>query len=104
MTDQIVIAKPGDHLRQPWLPHVDSGLGGLWVLILVSALVVLPPFFYLIQDSLMVPLPGFKTVLGLENYRRGPATQGVQFWGTTPPLPPAPPGRGSALALPPPLP
>jgi iron(III) transport system permease protein len=83
MTDQIIIAKPSDHLRQAWLPHVDSGLGGLWVLILVSALVVLPPFFYLIQDSLMVPLPGFKTVLGLENYRRVLAINGWQLWATT---------------------
>jgi iron(III) transport system permease protein len=66
-----------------WFPHVDAGLGGLWVLIAVSALVVLPPFFYLIQDSLTVPLPGFKTMLGLENYRRVLAINGWQLWATT---------------------
>jgi iron(III) transport system permease protein len=62
---------------------VDAGLGGLWVLIAVSALAVLPPFLYLIQDSLMVPLPGFKTMLGLENYRRVLAINGWQLWATT---------------------
>src|SRR5260370_597640 len=50
--------------------RIDPGLLRLWLLIAVSALVVLPPFFYLIQSSLMVPLPGFKTALRLENYRR----------------------------------
>ena len=69
--------------RSAWPPHVDSGLGGLLVLIAVSALVVLPPFFYLIQNSLVVPLPGFKTALGLENYRRVLAINGWQLWGAT---------------------
>jgi iron(III) transport system permease protein len=45
--------------------------------------VVLPPFFYLIQSSLMVPLPGFKSALGLENYRRVLAINGWQLWGAT---------------------
>ncbi len=63
--------------------RLDAGFGGLWVLILVSALVVLPPFFYLIQDSLVVALPGFKTMLGMENYRRVLAINGWQLWGTT---------------------
>ena len=62
---------------------MDAGFGGLWVLILVSALVVLPPFFYLIRDSMVVPLPGFKTILGLENYRRVLAINGWQLWATT---------------------
>jgi iron(III) transport system permease protein len=73
----------GGRARQAWLPGGDAGLGGLWVLILVSALVVLPPFFYLIRDSMMVPLPGFKTALGLENYRRVLAINGWQLWATT---------------------
>jgi iron(III) transport system permease protein len=84
MTDQI-IANPHTSSRQrsPWLPQVDAGLGGLWVLIAVSALVVLPPFFYLLQSSVLVPLPGFKTALGLENYSRVLAINGWQLWGTT---------------------
>jgi iron(III) transport system permease protein len=53
------------------------------VLIVVSALVVLPPFFYLLQNSVMVPLPGFKTALGLENYQRVLAINGWQLWGVT---------------------
>jgi iron(III) transport system permease protein len=77
------IAARASRAPQAWFPHVEAGLGGLWVLIAVSALVVLPPFFYLIQDSLMVPLPGFKTMLGLENYRRVLAINGWQLWATT---------------------
>jgi iron(III) transport system permease protein len=69
--------------RIVWSPGVDAGLGRLWVLIAVSALVVLPPFFYLIQNSLTVPLPGFKTALGLENYRRVLAINGWELWSTT---------------------
>src|ERR1700704_6558554 len=82
MADQMIIAAPSRASRA-WLPRMDAGLGGLWVLILVSALVVLPPFFYLIRDSMMVPLPGFKTMLGLENYRRVLAINGWQLWATT---------------------
>jgi iron(III) transport system permease protein len=63
--------------------RVDAGLVRLWVLIAVSALVVLPPFFYLIQNSVTVPLPGFKTMLGLDNYRRVLAINGWQLWSAT---------------------
>jgi iron(III) transport system permease protein len=77
------VAARASRAPQASFPHLEAGLGGLWVLIAVSALVVLPPFFYLIQDSLMVPLPGFKTMLGLENYRRVLAINGWQLWATT---------------------
>ncbi len=85
MTEQTLVAKPYAPLRarKAWFPHADAGLGGLWILIVVSAIVVLPPFFYLIQNSLMVPLPGFRTVLGVENYRRVLAINGWQLWGAT---------------------
>jgi iron(III) transport system permease protein len=63
--------------------RIDAGLLRLWLLIVVSALVVLPPFFYLLQNSVMVPLPGFKTALGLENYQRVLAINGWQLWGVT---------------------
>jgi iron(III) transport system permease protein len=65
------------------LAGMTSGRGTLWLLILASALVVLPPFFYLIQNSLMVPLPGFQTALGLDNFRKVLAINGWQLWGTT---------------------
>src|SRR5439155_4171012 len=58
------------HARKAWLPHVDSGIGTLALLIVISALVVLPPFFYLIKSSFTVPLPGFRTAIGLDNYQR----------------------------------
>ena len=62
---------------------MTASRGTLWLLILLSALVVLPPFFYLIQNSLMVPLPGFRTALGLDNYRKVLEIKGWQLWGTT---------------------
>src|SRR3984893_10114526 len=85
MRDQTIIVKSRAALRdrKPWVPGAQAGLGRLWVLIVVSALVVLPPFFYLIQSSLMVPLPGFKSALGLENYRRVLAINGWQLWCAT---------------------
>ena len=83
MTNQIIATPHTSAHRSAWLPHVDAGLGGLWVLIAVSALVVLPPFFYLLQSSVLVPLPGFRTALGLENYARVLAINGWQLWGTT---------------------
>ena len=58
------------HARKAWLPQVDSGVGALALLIVISALVVLPPFFYLIKSSFTVPLPGFCTAIGLDNYQR----------------------------------
>src|ERR1700730_9902646 len=85
MRDQTIIVKSRAALRdrKAWFPGAHAGLGGLWVLNVLRALVVLPPFFYLIQSSLMVPLPGFKSAFGLENYRRVLAINGWQLWGAT---------------------
>ena len=69
--------------RKAWLPQVDSGVGALALLIVISALVVLPPFFYLIKSSFTVPLPGFRTAIGLDNYQRVLELSGVQLWGAT---------------------
>src|SRR5438874_11286858 len=69
--------------RKAWLPQVDSGVGALALLIVISALVVLPPFFYLIKSSFTVPLPGFRTAIGLANYQRVIELSGVQLWGAT---------------------
>jgi len=62
MMEQTITAR-ASRARQRGSP-CGCRLGGLWVLIAVSALAVLPPFLYLIQDSLMVPLPGFKDHAG----------------------------------------
>src|SRR3954447_9604442 len=51
-------------------PRLDAGTISLWLLIILCALVVLPPFFYLIKSSLTVPLPGFATRIGFDNYQR----------------------------------
>jgi ABC-type spermidine/putrescine transport system permease subunit I len=85
MADETIIAGSQSQLQRwkAWLPQVDSGGGGLALLILVSALVVLPPFFYLIKSSFTVPLPGFRTAVGLENYQRVVELSGIQLWGAT---------------------
>jgi iron(III) transport system permease protein len=69
--------------RKAWLSNVDSGVAALAILIVVSALVVLPPFFYLIKSSFTVPLPGFRTVIGLHNYQRVLELSGLQLWTAT---------------------
>src|SRR5438034_5374593 len=57
MADETIIGASHSALRRrkAWLPQVDSGIGGLALLILGSALVVLPPFFYLIKSSVTIP-------------------------------------------------
>jgi iron(III) transport system permease protein len=63
--------------------RLDPGSVGLLLLIAVAALVVLPPFFYLVFSSFMVPLPGFRTVAGLDNFRRVIGISGWQLWTVT---------------------
>ena len=85
MADETIIAGSHGQLRprKAWLPQVDSGGGGLALLIVVSALVVLPPFFYLLKSSVTVPLPGFRTTFGFDNYQRVLDLGGLQLWGAT---------------------
>jgi iron(III) transport system permease protein len=79
-----IATSPGPaHARKTWLTQADPGAGALALLIVVSALVVLPPFFYLIRSSFTVPLPGFRTAIGLDNYQRVLELSGVQLWGAT---------------------
>ncbi|MEA2906367.1 MAG: iron(III) transport system permease protein [Alphaproteobacteria bacterium] len=70
-------------IRRTWFPQVDSGVSVLWVLIAVAALAVLPPFFYVIKSSVTIPLPGFRTALGLENYQRVIEISGFHLWTMT---------------------
>jgi iron(III) transport system permease protein len=77
------IVTSSDSARGRWLSQADGGVGALALLIVVSALVVLPPFFYLIQSSFTVPLPGFRTAIGLENYQRVIELSGLQLWSAT---------------------
>jgi iron(III) transport system permease protein len=79
----IASSSPAARARKAWLPQLDSGAGMLALLIVISALVVLPPFFYLIKSSFTVPLPGFRTAIGLANYQRVIELSGVQLWGAT---------------------
>src|SRR2546427_787143 len=59
------------------------GVGGLSRLIVLSALVVLPPFFYVIKSSLTVALSGLRTAPGFENYQRVFELGSLQLWGAT---------------------
>ncbi len=85
MADEAIIAGSSSPLpgRKASFPRVDSGIAGLWLLIAVCALVVLPPFFYLIKSSITVPLPGFRTALGLDNYHRVIEISGLRLWAAT---------------------
>ncbi len=85
MADEAIIAGSSSPLpgRKASFPRVDSGIAGLWLLIAVCALVVLPPFFYLIKSSITVPLPGFRTALGLDNYHRVIEISGLRLWSAT---------------------
>src|SRR5438132_13252728 len=85
MADEAIIAGSRSPLpgRRASFPHLDSGIAGLWLLIAICALVVLPPFFYLIKSSITVPLPGFRTALGLDNYHRVIEISGLRLWGAT---------------------
>ena len=85
MADEAIIAGSSSPLpgRKASFPRVDSGVAGLWLLIAVCGLVVLPPFFYLIKSSITVPLPGFRTALGLDNYHRVIEISGLRLWAAT---------------------
>lgn len=61
----------------------ERGTAGLWALIILAALIVLPPFYFLIQSSFEVPLPGFETEFGVRNYERVIALSGVRLWSIT---------------------
>ena len=61
----------------------DAGRSGLWILIIVAATLVAPPFFFLAQSSVLVPLPRFKTAFGLGNYLQVLQLSSVRLWLTT---------------------
>src|SRR5207302_4540887 len=69
--------------RKIWPLQLDAGVAGLMVLIAICALVVMPPFFYLIKSSFTVQLPGFRTAFGLDNYQRVIEISGLRLWGAT---------------------
>jgi iron(III) transport system permease protein len=85
MSDATIIApsRGMPRARNGEFRRSDPGIGGVWLLIAVSALVVLPPFFYLLRMSVTVPLPGFTTALGLDNYRRVLELSGFDLWSVT---------------------
>src|SRR3954470_6175092 len=82
MADQTLTAPRPIGVRR-WFAQADAGAAGLAVLIAVVALVVLPPFFYLLKSSVTVPLPGFRSAIGFENYQRVIEISGWQVWSTT---------------------
>ena len=53
------------------------------IAILFCLLLVAPPFFYLLMGCFTVPLPGFRSEFGLENYRRVLALDDLSLWRTT---------------------
>jgi iron(III) transport system permease protein len=85
MSDATIITRPLNMSRErnSKFGRSDPGVAGVWLLIAVGALIVLPLFFYLLSMSVTVPLPGFKTALGLDNYRRVIELSGWELWSVT---------------------
>ena len=69
--------------RRGWFEDFDFGTSGVWILILVAAVIVLPPFFFLVKSSFSVPLPGFRTEYGIANYTRVIGLSGLGLWSVT---------------------
>ena len=78
---QSVPMAPSPGEQRTW--RVDAGAVGMWVLLAAGCAVVLPPFLYLINTSLTVPLPGGQTAIGLDNYVRVVEIGGWDLWGVT---------------------
>ena len=78
---QSVPMAPSPGEQRTW--RVDAGAVGMWVLLAAGCAVVLPPFLYLINTSLTVPLPGAQTAIGLDNYVRVVEIGGWDLWGVT---------------------
>lgn len=85
MTNNAVSGKldPAAGMGRRLLPDVDLGVSTIWIMIAVTAAIVLPPFFYLLQSSVSVPVSGFKTTFGWENYSRVWALNGWGLWRVT---------------------
>ena len=54
-----------------------------WIAIVLCFTLIAPPFYYLLKGSFTVPLPGFRSESGLENYRRVLALDDFRLWRTT---------------------
>lgn len=55
----------------------------LWAMVAVAALIVLPPFYFLIKSSLTVQLPRLATELGVRNFQRVLELGGFGLWTTS---------------------
>ncbi|HWG04723.1 MAG TPA: iron ABC transporter permease [Beijerinckiaceae bacterium] len=65
------------------IADVDFGVSAIWIMIAVAGVIVLPPFFYLLQSSVSVPVSGFQTTFGWGNYSRVLALNGWELWRVT---------------------
>src|SRR5579859_3532326 len=62
---------------------VDTGSVGMWAVLALACTLVVPPFVYLIRNSLMVSRPGLPAAIGFDNYARVAELGGLDLWGVT---------------------
>lgn len=83
MTDMVALPHRRRRSLSEAFARIDSGVVMLWSMVAIGALIVLPPFYFLIKSSFTVQLPAFQSELGLRNYTRVLDLGGVGLWTTS---------------------
>lgn len=66
-----------------FLARLEPGAAGLWLVLAIAAVLVLPPLYYLIETSFTVTKTGAAPVRGVANYTAVLAAGGWELWRTT---------------------
>lgn len=69
--------------RADWRSRMDPGKLQVWLLAFIAALIVLPPFYFLVKSSVTVVARGRPSVIGWANFERALSLGGWELWQTT---------------------
>lgn len=84
MTDQTLAGPTAPSAKnRNLLTDLDAGGVLMWAMLVVGALIVLPPCYFLIKSSFTVQLSGFNTEIALRNYIRVLDLGGARLWTTS---------------------